>query len=630
MSKKIKEKKPREPRQSILRVLRNNIVIFGKVCKYAPELVILAFLEEGVLQGVHNSIYAVFTLHLFNSLDLGEPFSKIALIIGLMSLWYLIFNVLDRSWHRVIKPNLHHKLNNGIHKELFRKTSEIDVACYDDPEFYNDFVWAMDEASSRSIKILEDLTRMTARFLELITVLGTLAAAKLDTVIIVVCCAVGVVNCIVNHYGNKISYASQKERKSLYRKQSYINRVYHLPDYAKEIRISRADDLLIREADENSAKKVKVSKKYGIKYFFIYGIFYNVLMEAVSLGITFYMFLRLLDGAMLVGVFAASTGLIWRVRWNISDFVQRLAKFHEHSLFLEKYYGFLEYKPKVVSGEKDVPEFESLELKDVSFTYDFSDKPKYQWHKADHKKPKSEGSGSADALKNVDLKIEKGEKIAIVGYNGAGKTTLIKLLMRLYDPTVGEVLYNGISAKDYDISAYRAKIGCVFQDFKIFSSTIAENVMAGDYDDATDAENVSSSLEAAGFTEKLSSLEKGTQTMLTREFDKKGTNLSGGESQKVAIARVFARPYELWIMDEPSSALDPVAEYELNQSILKYAEGKTVIFISHRLSTTRMADRIYMFDSGKLCEVGSHDELMERNGKYAEMFNLQAEKYVCG
>ncbi|MBO5701235.1 MAG: ABC transporter ATP-binding protein [Clostridia bacterium] len=622
-------KKTKEPKQSLWRVLRNNFVIFGKVCKYAPDLVILAFLEEGVLQGIHNSIYAVFTLHLFNSLDLGEPFGKIAMIIGLMSLWYLVFNILDRSWHRVIKPNLHHKLNQGIHTELFRKTREIDVACYDDPEFYNDFVWAMDEASSRAIKILEDLTRMVARLMALITILGTLVAAELDTVIIIICFAVGVVNCIVNHFGNKTYYAQEKERKPLSRKQSYINRVYHLPDYAKEIRISRADDLLIREADENSEKKVKVAKKYGIRYFFIYGIFYNVLMEAVSLGITFYMFLRLLDGAMLVGVFAASTSLIWRVRWNISDFIERLAKFPEHSLFLEKYYGFLSYKPKVVSGKNEVPEFKSLELKNVSFTYDFSDKPKYQWHKADHKKPKGEG-GNADALRGVDLKIEKGEKIAIVGYNGAGKTTLIKLLMRLYDPTSGEVLYNGMSAKDYDISAYRAKIGCVFQDFKIFSSTIAENVMAGDYDDVADAENVSSSLEAAGFTDKLNSLEKGTQTMLTREFDKKGTNLSGGESQKVAIARVFARPYELWIMDEPSSALDPVAEYELNQSILKYAEGKTVIFISHRLSTTRMADRIYMFDSGKLCEVGSHDELMAMNGKYAEMFNLQAEKYVCG
>ena len=216
-------KKTKEPKQSLWRVIKNNLVIFGKVCKYAPDLVILAFLEEGVLQGIHNSIYAVFTLHLFNSLDLGEPFKKIAVIIGLMVIWYAIFFIIDRFWHRAIKPNLHHKLNQGIHTELFRKTREIDVACYDDPEFYNDFVWAMDEASSRAIKILEDLTRMVARLMSLITILGTLAAANLDAVIIIVCCAVGVINCIVNHFGNKTYYAQEKERKPLNRKQSYIN-----------------------------------------------------------------------------------------------------------------------------------------------------------------------------------------------------------------------------------------------------------------------------------------------------------------------------------------------------------------------------------------------------------------------
>ena len=621
-------KKQKEKRQSIGRILRNNLVLFGKVCRYTPELVILSFIIEGIFLGVNNAVYGVFTLYLFNSLDRGDPLSYIVGIIGLMALWYLFYFAVERIYHRMIKPNLHHKLDHRIHEELFNKTSEIDVACYDDPEFYNDFVWAMDEASSRSLKIIADLNTLAGRIIALGTILGTLIAADIDMIVIYIVCGMGIVGCIVNYFGNKTGFAHEKEKKPLNRKRDYINRVYHLPDYAKELRTGRVDDLLLREADANCEDKIKVEKKYGIRYFFIYGIFYNVFMEAVRLGIIFYMLLRMLDGAMLVGVFAASVGLIWRVEWNITDFVERVAKFPEHSLFLEKYYGFLDYKPQVVSGEADVPEFESLKLRNVSFTYDFSDKPNYEWHKSDHKKPKNENSGSADALKGINLEIKKGEKIAIVGYNGAGKTTLIKLLMRLYDPTSGEVLYNGKSAKDYDISAYRAKIGCVFQDYKIFASTVAENVMSGAYDEEKDGKTVKNALEASGFTEKLESLSLGTQTMLTREFDKKGTNLSGGESQKVAIARVFARPYELWIMDEPSSALDPVAEYELNQSILRHAEGKTVIFISHRLSTTRMADRIYMFDSGKLCEVGSHDGLMAMKGKYAEMFNIQAEKYV--
>ncbi|MBQ5649546.1 MAG: ABC transporter ATP-binding protein, partial [Clostridia bacterium] len=190
----------------------------------------------------------------------------------------------------------------------------------------------------------------------------------------------------------------------------------------------------------------------------------------------------------------------------------------------------------------------------------------------------------------------------------------------------GEVLFNGKNARDYKLDEYRAKIGTVFQDFKIYAASIAENVMNGRYTEE-DRETVTEALEATGFGEKLKTLEKGIDTMLTREFDDKGTNLSGGEAQKVAIARVFARPYELIIMDEPSSALDPIAEYELNRAIAEYAADKTVIFISHRLSTTRMADRIYMFANGTLEEFGSHDELMANGGKYSEMFNLQAEKY---
>ena len=228
------------------------------------------------------------------------------------------------------------------------------------------------------------------------------------------------------------------------------------------------------------------------------------------------------------------------------------------------------------------------------------------------------------------MTIRKGDKIAIVGYNGAGKTTLIKLMMRLYDPTEGEILYNGMDIRELDTDEYRKQIGTVFQDFKIFATSIAENVMNGVYDEAADRETVLSALKNADFTENLETLPEGIETHLTREFNGKGTNLSGGESQKVAIARVFAADYPLVIMDEPSSALDPMAEYNLNQSILHNTEGKTVIFISHRLSTTRIADKIYMFDTGRLIEEGSHTELLEKNGKYAEMFRLQSEKYQNG
>jgi ATP-binding cassette subfamily B protein len=267
----------------------------------------------------------------------------------------------------------------------------------------------------------------------------------------------------------------------------------------------------------------------------------------------------------------------------------------------------VEYEPKINGAEENVPSFESLTIRNLDFAYPFSKDDKM-------------------TLKGIDLEIKKGEKVAFVGYNGAGKTTLIKLLMRLYDATYGEILYNGRNIKDYAPEKYRKHIGAVFQDYKVFAATLAENVMGGEYTDA-DEGAVKSALRAASFEDKLKTMPNGIHSQLTTEFSKDGVGLSGGEAQKVAIARVFAGHYELIIMDEPSSALDPIAEYELNRSIIENSEGKTVIFISHRLSTTRMADRIYMFDGGEITESGSHEQLMAQNGKYAQMYRVQAKKY---
>lgn len=218
-------------------------------------------------------------------------------------------------------------------------------------------------------------------------------------------------------------------------------------------------------------------------------------------------------------------------------------------------------------------------------------------------------------------------KIAIVGYNGAGKTTLIKLIMRLYDPNEGEILLNGVNIKEYDVEEYRRKIGTVFQDFKIFAATVKENVLL-DFADTGSDEAVISSLEKSGFSDRLSTLSDGLSTDLTTEFEEKGVNLSGGEAQKLAVARVFYKNANLIILDEPSSALDPLAEYNLNRSMLHAAEHKSVVLISHRLSTTRLADRIYMLEQGRIIEESTHAQLLAQGGKYAQMWRVQAGQYM--
>ena len=315
----------------------------------------------------------------------------------------------------------------------------------------------------------------------------------------------------------------------------------------------------------------------------------------------------IIDPTLSLGSFTASLEAMSKLIWTINDIGEYFTKFNEHSMYIEKVKKFTEYEPKITGELEDVPEFESLKVKNLSFAYPF-------------------GEADAKILDNISFEIKKGEKIAFVGYNGAGKTTLIKLLMRLYDCSDGEILYNGQNIKTFVPENYREHIGAVFQDYKVFAATVAENVLGGVFDER-DSDTVWSALEAASMAEKVRELPNGINSQLTTEFNADGVGLSGGESQKIAISRVFARPFELIIMDEPSSALDPVAEYELNNSILENAADKTVIFISHRLSTTQMADRIYMFDHGKIVEVGSHDALMSLDGKYAEMYRVQAKKY---
>lgn len=251
-------------------------------------------------------------------------------------------------------------------------------------------------------------------------------------------------------------------------------------------------------------------------------------------------------------------------------------------------------------------EFESLEFRNVSFSYDGSEKY---------------------ALKNISFKITKNQTVALVGHNGAGKSTLVKLILRFYDTTQGEILYNGINIKEYTLSSLRSRFSAVYQDYKVFALDIFENILCKEITDKNEEEKVISAEKASGIYEKVCMLPDREKTVLTREFDEKGIGLSGGEQQKIAIARIFYKDCPYIILDEPSANLDPVAEYELNLAISRYCHDKTVIFISHRLSTTRHTDKIFMMENGNITESGTHDELMQLNGKYAEIFNLQAGKY---
>ena len=608
-------------RQKLSSIIRNNALMLGKIAKYTPDYFFL-MIAEGFVWGAINAAMALFNYKLLNAVDDGSSFMYAVKIIGTMAVFYLFAYAFDKWYWGYRNPLIRRKLQLRMHEELFVKALSLDLACFDDPEFYNDFVWAMNESDTRAVAIIEDTGKLINRGVSSAAMLSLLYT--IDPVIALILFLSSAVTIICNLYGNRIQFNYNKDTNELWRKKGYIDRVYHLADYAKELRTNYASELIMNDYDENMDKLIAMDRKYGIKYFLLYGLGWSAVGNITFFALILYMITRLGNGSILVGGFAASVSVIWKIRWMLTDLIERITKYPKHSLYVEKYLEFMNYEPEVKGEITDIPPFESLEFCDVSFSYEFSSHPKYKYHDEDHTPPKKEDG--KNVLRHVNLKISKGEKVAIVGYNGAGKTTLIKLIMRLYDPTEGEILYNGVNIKEFDPAAYRKMIGTVFQDFKIFATTVAENVMDGEYTE-DDRQTVLGALEAADFTDKLETLDNGIDTQLTREFDDNGTNLSGGEAQKIAISRVFARKYPIVIMDEPSSALDPMAEYNLNRSILRNTEGKTVIFISHRLSTTRIADKIYMFDTGNLIEEGSHSQLLEAGGKYAEMFRVQSEKY---
>lgn len=583
--------------------IKNNIYMLKFIFKHTPFMA-CGYLFFDVLANLPWTLSNVVLLkYIIDIATEGRDYYRIAVALALFVVFVVITNLLTTLFYEISMPKQKEKLYFAVYKTIYEKAAKMDYEAYDNPEFYNDLVLAMNSMNSRAYSVLADTQEVLTNVISVLTIGAVIVSIDPICLLFVTVC-VGIMTPIGRLIA-KVNVERTEAMTPLDRKNLYFSRVFYLQDYAKELRLSRAGEMVERRYNQNVFDRIKTISPYLTKQWKLYFCQESLPMTLlIYLGITLLMgYKAIVTKEVTMGDFAATFNGASSISTSVFALTSHIAiNVRENGLYVEKFRRFMNAKEKMVSGTKTTV-YENppiIKFENVSFKYPGTEKY---------------------VLRNINLEISPYKKIAFVGYNGAGKTTLTNLLLRLYDVTEGAITIDGVNIKEWDIKSYHKNFAAVFQDFSLFGATLGENVSM---DDCPQREKVEEAVKAADFDRKLPN---GTNSILLREFDDDGVSLSGGEAQKIAIARAFYKNCAFAILDEPSANLDPVAEYALNQSMSKAANDKTVLFISHRLSTTVMADEIYMLEKGEIIEHGSHEELMELDGKYAYMFKLQAEKY---
>jgi ATP-binding cassette, subfamily B, bacterial len=501
---------------------------------------------------------------------------------------------------------LHAQINLEMNSRIIRKALELDLAHFENAEYYDKLENARREADWRSLQIVNNGFFLIQNTITLLSYSALLL--RFSPWLALILFGATIPAFIVQNRLSELRFRVLSWRAPESRRLSYLEYLLTNLDAVKEVKLFGLGEPLLQrystlfnsflDEDRVIARKRSVtSLGWGLltslSFYFAYAwIVLRAVAGAITLG----------DMTLYLGVFRGSQGMFQGILGGINQL-------YENGLFMSNLFAFLALEPQMVASSQALPapsKFrQGIEFRNVSFRYTGQE----TW-----------------ALRNINLIIRPGEKIALVGLNGAGKTTLIKLLTRLYDPTEGQILVDGVDLRDYDLNSWRNQIGVIFQDFVRYHLSAGENIGLGQVEALGDLPRIAGAAAKSGADEIVARLPEGYDTTLGRWFWK-GRELSGGEWQKMALARAFMRECELLVLDEPTAALDAENELRIFQQFRALIADKTAILISHRFSTVRMADRIFVIENGGIAEQGSHAELLAQGGTYARLFTLQAESY---
>ena len=496
-----------------------------------------------------------------------------------------------------------YNINSSI--KIIKKTNEIDISLLENSEFYD----KLDRARTQTAGRVDLMSNVLGQAQTTISIFSLVVGLIYFEPYLIVLLILSIFPSFINEVRfSQQQYSLARSWTSERRELDYLRFIGANDKTAKEIKLFGLTTFLVERFETLATRYFKLNKSLVVKRS-SYGFLFNVLGSISYYAAYVFIIYRVLSGGITLGELTFLSGSFNRLMSSLRDFFSKFTRISESSLYLKDYFDFLDI-PSEYKNKEEVPMPQKIkigfEFKNVYFGYPESDN---------------------QIVKDVSFTIKAGEKIAFVGQNGAGKTTLTKLLLRFYEPTSGEILLDGININRYNKADYQEYFGVLFQDFFKYEFSVKENIAIGKIDEINNYERILKAAELSLADEVVSELKYGYEQQLGKRFAK-GQELSGGQWQKIALARAYMKNAEVMILDEPTSALDAKAESEVFERFIGLIKDKTSVIISHRFSTVRQADRILVLQEGKILESGTHNELMENNKLYAQLFTLQAEGYL--
>lgn len=600
--------KPRKGFAESLQALRLLVPFFRMIWRTSPPLTFFNIVLRGLKAAVPVGQLYVGKLIIDEVIRLINAPEK-----DFHTLWWwlgmeLSLAVLSEVFNRLISLTdalLGDLYANHSSIELMHKAATLDLGMFEDSEFYDKLERARRQTTGRVVLMSMVLSQLQ----DLITILFLGAGLVVFEPWLIVILFIAVLPSFLSEaYFSRSSYSLVRSWTPQRRELDYLRYIGASVETAKEIKVFGLDRFLTRRFSKIANEYFLANKVIAIRRT-IWGTVLQILSVLAYYGAYLLIILRTVGGALTVGDLTFLSGSFNRLQNQLQNLLSTFTRITESALYLQDYFDFMAIKPGIMDQPDaiDAPLTirQGIRFEDVGFKYPGTE----IW-----------------AVRHISLELTPGEKLALVGENGAGKTTLVKLLARMYDPSEGRILVDGVDIRHFKIDTYRKLIGVIFQDYVRFSFKAGENIAVGQIDAATQDEQIHTAAEKSLADPVIRKLPGGYDQMLGKRFSD-GVDLSGGEWQKIALARAYMRDAQIVILDEPTASLDARAEYEVFKRFSELTRGKTAVIISHRFSTVRMADRILVLRQGEMSELGTHEELLASNGLYAELFNLQAQGY---